>query len=165
MNEERNFLDRAKILSPSSPLSPAEWTTISRDEIEDEARIVWLRDPATLAYVRQSLVITGRRANRPPANALPECAAELCGYAVLRPDSPTLSAGLIYRRVFWLKDYDRPLSDRGPYSRGGAPAEGVDPLTVAPGEPGCKNERAVTFGARVVRQCPKPRNYKRLRKG
>jgi hypothetical protein len=43
--------------------------------------------------------------------------------------------------VFWLLPHDRDTDPEGLYATG-APAEAVDPRTLAPGSKGCKTERS-----------------------
>ena len=107
------------------------------DQLRHEGRIVWLRDIGPLDCVREDLWQVPFRRRAPRKGALP---GRLVGYAELRPDAPG-DNGRFWRRVFWLKEYDRD-SGAGPYLRVGAPCEAVDPRTVAPGVPGELTERA-----------------------
>jgi hypothetical protein len=131
-----------------------ESTNVRRFQIRDESKIVWLVDIERFPYVRESLVYCSHRRGKPPKTALPYC-ARLVGYAELAPDARS-SNGWFTRRAFWTKKYDRGVSRnrREVYARGGSPAEGVDPKSVAPGVPGEKNDRAVTARrARLSRKC------------
>ena len=96
----------------------------------NEARVVWLRDPGTMDYARQTVVAHGHRKGR---MAFRDFA--VVGYSELRPDAPRCSdAGGFLRRVFWLKPYDRYFEPHGTYAHY-EPAEAVDPKRVAPGQP------------------------------
>lgn len=106
--------------------------------LSQEAEIVWEVDPATLPYVRSSIYWSSRR--RGP---LPPPVGRRVGYANLRPDAvkSRFEESMFQRRVFWLKEQDRPDDPDGVYAMG-CPVEGVDPLTVAVGVEGEINERA-----------------------
>ncbi len=115
---------------------------VSQDDIEDEEEIVWLIDPATMPYVRECIALVSSR-QRP----LKKCNGyQVVGYAVLPAATPGRS--WFKRRCFWLKEYDRYYQPAGTYSVG-TPAEGVDPLTVAPGVAGRKTDRSwgVTYSS------------------
>ncbi|MGH2465344.1 MAG: DUF6009 family protein [Candidatus Limnocylindrales bacterium] len=45
------------------------------------------------------------------------------------------------RRYFWLKPNDRYCDPKGPY-RSGCPIEAIDPLTLAPDQPGARPRRS-----------------------
>ncbi|MWA07888.1 DUF6009 family protein [Streptomyces sp. BA2] len=111
---------------------------IAEDEISHEAELVWLEDTTELDYVRQSLDRLPNRRSRPPYHR----DGRMVGYALLAPAAkPSRSSGTFRRRVFWLLPHDRDAEPQGLYSTG-APAEAVDPRTLAPGRKGCKTERS-----------------------
>jgi hypothetical protein len=115
-----------------------------------EARVVWLEDPAGLSYVREQAVwvptrrgrVAWRRVDASPAGA------RLVGYTELRPDAPRERTWgddprRFRRRVFYVLAHDRDGVAPAPVmARPHAPREGVDPSTVAPGEPGHLTPRA-----------------------
>jgi hypothetical protein len=103
--------------------------------LRDEAEIVWLRDPATMDYVRETLLIS----RRPLSRLRRYGGGHIVGYAVLVPRRKRRH-DVVMQRIFWLKPYDRP--NGGSTFRTGAPCEAVDPLTVRPGVPGRLTERA-----------------------
>ena len=115
------------------------------ERLKGEARIVWLRNPEELPYVRELVwEHFTRRQGCPPKRMVPDVpGAVLVGYSELDPDARhnRVGPGYFTRRIFWLKDYDRALDPVGVYSIG-SPIEGVDPLTVAPGVPGRKTSRS-----------------------
>lgn len=111
---------------------------IAEDEISHEAALVWLEDIRGLDYVRQSLDRLPTRGGRPAYHR----DGRMVGYAQLGPDAkPSRSSGTFRRRVFWLLPHDRDTDPQGLYSTG-APAEAVDPRTVAPGGKGQKTQRS-----------------------
>lgn len=66
----------------------------------------------------------------------------MVGYAVLGTRAkPSRSSGTFRRRVFWLLPHDRDTAPEGLYTTG-APAEAIDPRTLAPGSKGRKTERS-----------------------
>jgi Family of unknown function (DUF6009) len=91
-----------------------------------ETRIVWLLDPARFEYVRQAAIVT-RTPSGPPSDDLGGTRL-VVGYGEARKSG----RGLYRRRIFYLRDTDRDLDSMGAY-RYGAPAEAVDPMTVAAG--------------------------------
>ncbi|RSM96363.1 transcription factor [Streptomyces sp. WAC 01325] len=111
---------------------------ITEDEISDETAIVWLEDIDELDYVRQSLDRLATRCGRPPYRR----PGRLVGYAELSVAAKaSRSSGTFRRRVFWLNPNDRASRPEGLY-RTGAPAEAVDPRTIAPCIKGYKTERS-----------------------
>jgi hypothetical protein len=111
---------------------------ITDDEIVHETELVWLEDITDLDYVRQSLDRLPTRKGRPAYHR----DGRLVGYAQLGPDAKSSrSSGTFRRRVFWLLPHDRDTEPDGLYSTG-APAEAIDPRTLAPGSKGRKTERS-----------------------
>ncbi|MEU6212193.1 MULTISPECIES: DUF6009 family protein [unclassified Streptomyces] len=111
---------------------------ISDDEIHHEVGLVWLEDVSELDYVRQSLDRLPTRRGRPAYHR----DGRLVGYAQLGPQAkPSRSSGTFRRRVFWLLPHDRDTAPDGLYASG-APAEAVDPTTLAAGSRGRKTERS-----------------------
>ncbi|MFF4402700.1 DUF6009 family protein [Streptomyces sp. NPDC001480] len=111
---------------------------IEEDEITHEVDFVWLEDIGELDYVRQSLDRLPTRRGRPAYHRN----GRMVGYALLGPDAkPSRSSGTFRRRVFWLLPHDRDTVPNGLYATG-APAEAVDPRTLAPGSKGRKTERS-----------------------
>ncbi|MFZ4156693.1 DUF6009 family protein [Streptomyces pseudogriseolus] len=111
---------------------------IAEDEICHEAELVWLEDITALDYVRQSLDRLPTRRGRPAYHR----DGRMVGYALLGPQAkPSRSSGTFRRRVFWLLPHDRDTDPEGLYATG-APAEAVDPRTLAPGRKGHKTERS-----------------------
>ena len=111
---------------------------IAEDELVHEDDFVWLEDIDTLDYVRQSLDRLTTRRGKPPYHR----DGRMVGYALLGSGAkPSRSSGTFRRRVFWLLPHDRDTDPEGLYATG-APAEAVDPRTLAPGSKGCKTERS-----------------------
>lgn len=111
---------------------------ISDDEIQHEIDLVWLEDVTELDYVRQSLDRLPTRRGKPAYHR----DGRLLGYAQLGPQAkPSRSSGTFRRRVFWLLPHDRDAVPDGLYASG-APAEAVDPTTLAAGIKGRKTERS-----------------------
>ncbi|WP_331743209.1 DUF6009 family protein (plasmid) [Streptomyces sp. NBC_01136] len=111
---------------------------IAEDEIAHEAELVWLEDIGDLDYVRQSLDRLPTRRGKPAYHR----DGRMVGYALLGPGAkPSRSSGTFRRRVFWLLPHDRDTDPAGLYSSG-APAEAIDPRTLAPGSKGRKTERS-----------------------
>ncbi|WP_225839688.1 DUF6009 family protein [Streptomyces sp. NK08204] len=111
---------------------------IEEAEIAHEAEIVWLEDVGRLDYVRQSLDRLPTRRGKPAYHR----DGRMVGYAQLGPHAkPSRSSGTFRRRVFWLLPHDRDTAPGGLYATG-APAEAVDPRTLAPGSKGRKTERS-----------------------
>ena len=111
---------------------------ITEDEICHETELVWLEDTTNLDYVRQSLDRLTTRRGKPPYHR----DGRMVGYALLGSGAkPSRSSGTFRRRVFWLLPHDRDTDPEGLYATG-APAEAVDPRTLAPGSKGCKTERS-----------------------
>lgn len=103
----------------------------------DEAAIVWLEDPTTLPYVRSAVMMCPFREKRPSRRYH---FGRLVGYATLKPHVRWCN-GFFRRRLFWVQPHDRCNQPDGTY-RVGAPAEAVDPLTVAVGIAGKMTDRA-----------------------
>lgn len=104
-------------------------------ELRHEERIVWLPgfDPRKWRYVREAVYpYADRRRGRLKWNG------REVGWSELRSDAPRIRS-CFWRRVFWLASHD-------PYEGRGGPIEAVDPLTVAPGKLGERNERALSGG-------------------
>ncbi|MFH9010702.1 DUF6009 family protein [Streptomyces sp. NPDC017943] len=112
--------------------------------LEHEEEIVWTEDIEKFDYVRQSVAQSVKTRQRPvPWRGN----GRRVGYAVLRVNAPSGAVpGHFVRRVFWVKQHDRSEQPNGMY-RSSAPAEAVDPRTVAPGVWGEVTERA--WGAPV----------------
>ncbi|MFJ2753590.1 DUF6009 family protein [Streptomyces sp. NPDC087297] len=111
---------------------------ISDDEIHHEVDLVWLEDVTELDYVRQSLDRLPTRRGKPAYHR----DGRLVGYAQLGPQAkPSRSSGTFRRRVFWLLPHDRDTAPNGLYACG-APAEAVDPATLAAGSRGRKTQRS-----------------------
>ncbi|MEV6654804.1 DUF6009 family protein [Streptomyces sp. NPDC051219] len=111
---------------------------ITEDEISHEAELVWLEDIDELDYVRQSLDRLPTRRGKPAYHR----DGRMVGYALLGQEAkPSRSSGTFRRRVFWLLPHDRDTAPQGLYSTG-APAEAVDPRTLAAGTKGRKTERS-----------------------
>jgi hypothetical protein len=109
---------------------------IEGDEISQEAELVWLEDVGALDYVRQSLDRLPTRRGRPAYHR----DGRMVGYAVLGPQAKaSRSSGTFRRRVFWLLPHDRDSEPGGLYASS-APAEAIDPRTLAPGSKGHKTE-------------------------
>ncbi|NNJ08598.1 transcription factor, partial [Streptomyces sp. PKU-MA01144] len=110
---------------------------ITEDEIRDESEIIWLEDVTRLDYVRQSLDRLPTRTGKPPYHR----DGRMVGYALLGPRAKaSRSSGTFRRRVFWLLPHDRDAAPEGLYAMG-APAEAVDPRTIAARTKGYKTER------------------------
>ena len=111
---------------------------IAEDEISHEVEFIWLEDTDALDYVRQSLDRLPTRRVKPAYHR----DGRMVGYALLGSEAkPSRSSGTFRRRVFWLLPHDRDTDPEGLYATG-APAEAVDPRTLAPGSKGCKTERS-----------------------
>ncbi|MEW2577670.1 DUF6009 family protein [Streptomyces syringium] len=111
---------------------------ITEDEISHESDLVWLEDVMALDYVRQSLDRLPTRRGKPAYYR----DGRMVGYAILGPAAKaSRSSGTFRRRVFWLLPHDRDTDPEGLYATG-APAEAVDPRTVAAGIKGSKTERS-----------------------
>ncbi|MFC8175761.1 DUF6009 family protein [Streptomyces sp. NPDC057235] len=111
---------------------------ITDEEIRDESELVWLENVEDLDYVRQSLDRLPTRRGRPAYHR----DGRMIGYAQLSPQAKaSRSSGTFRRRVFWLLPHDRDNDPEGLYATG-APAEAVDPRTLAPGAKGSKTQRS-----------------------
>lgn len=111
---------------------------ITEEEIGHETDLVWLEDVGELDYVRQSLDRLPTRRGKPPYHR----DGRMVGYALLGPGAkPSRSSGTFRRRVFWLLPHDRDTDPDGLYATG-APAEAVDPRTLAARVKGYKTERS-----------------------
>ncbi|MGA4844568.1 DUF6009 family protein [Streptomyces sp. G45] len=111
---------------------------IAKEEIAHESEIVWLEDIERLDYVRQSLDRLPTRRGKPAYHR----DGRMVGYARLAPDAkPSRPSGTFRRRVFWLLPHDRDSVPTGLYAKG-APAEAVDPSTLAPRCKGRRTERS-----------------------
>lgn len=111
---------------------------IGEDEISHEDGFVWLEDIGGLDYVRQSLDRLPTRRGKPAYHR----DGRMVGYALLGSGAkPSRSSGTFRRRVFWLLPHDRDSVPDGLYASG-APAEAVDPRTLAPGSKGRRTQRS-----------------------
>ncbi|MET9725455.1 DUF6009 family protein [Streptomyces zaomyceticus] len=111
---------------------------ISENDLKHETDLVWLEDITRLDYVRQSLDRLPTRAGRPAYHR----DGRMVGYAVLGSDAKASRAsGTFRRRVFWVLPHDRDAEPDGLYASS-APAEAVDPDTLAPQSKGRKTERS-----------------------
>ncbi|MET8769145.1 DUF6009 family protein [Streptomyces sp. NPDC004658] len=111
---------------------------ITEDEISHETDLVWLEDIGQLDYVRQSLDRLPTRRGKPAYHR----DGRMVGYACLGTEAkPSRSSGTFRRRVFWLLPHDRDSEPEGLYAKG-APAEAVDPRTLAARVKGYKTERS-----------------------
>ncbi|MER5466247.1 DUF6009 family protein [Streptomyces sp. NPDC002668] len=111
---------------------------ITEDEISHETDLVWLEDTTDLDYVRQSLDRLPTRRAKPAYHR----DGRMVGYAQLGPKAKaSRSSGTFRRRVFWLLPHDRDSDPDGVYATG-APAEAIDPRTLAPASKGRKTERS-----------------------
>ncbi|MBD0744969.1 transcription factor [Streptomyces sp. ERV7] len=111
---------------------------ITDDEISHETELVWLEDISVLDYVRQSLDRLPTRRSKPAYHR----DGRMVGYALLGPKAKASpSSGTWRRRVFWVLPHDRDSEPDGLYATG-APAEAIDPRTLAPGSKGRKTERS-----------------------
>ncbi|MFF8414833.1 DUF6009 family protein [Streptomyces omiyaensis] len=111
---------------------------ISENDLKHETDIVWLEDVSTLEYVRQSLDRLPTRSGKPAYHR----DGRMVGYAVLSTTAKASRAsGTFRRRVFWLLPHDRDTTPHGLYASS-APAEAIDPLTLAPTIKGRKTERS-----------------------
>jgi hypothetical protein len=91
-----------------------------------ENRIVWVINPDTMPYVRESTVIRPQRSGRVALHSF-----KVVGWAELQPDAPRFCGGF-WRRVFWLKSYDRYFEPDGTYATD-RPCEAVDPRLIRAG--------------------------------
>ncbi|MFC7830989.1 DUF6009 family protein [Streptomyces sp. NPDC057375] len=111
---------------------------ITEKEISHETEITWLEDITDLDYVRQSLDRLPTRRGKPAYHR----DGRMVGYSLLGSTAkPSRSSGTFRRRVFWLLPHDRDSVPNGLYARG-APAEAVDPRTLAARVKGFKTERS-----------------------
>jgi hypothetical protein len=111
---------------------------ITEDEISHEFEFMWLENISALDYVRQSLDRLPTRRGRPAYHR----DGRMVGYALLgRTAKPSRASGTFRRRVFWLLPHDRDSQPGGLYAKS-APAEAVDPFTLAPRVKGFKTERS-----------------------
>ena len=100
-----------------------------------EASIVWTLDPEQFEYVRVSLTDSDSRTapirwGRADSLPVPYGEVLVVGYATLKESARKDS--VFFRRVFWIKDYDRNSGSKGAAYQHGAPAEAVDPRTIEP---------------------------------
>ncbi|MER7743330.1 DUF6009 family protein [Streptomyces sp. NPDC096538] len=111
---------------------------IDAEEIRHETELVWLEDVDQLDYVRQSLDRLPTRKGKPAYHR----DGRMIGYAILGTDAkPSRASGTFRRRVFWLLPHDRDTEPEGLYAKS-APAEAIDPRTLAPRVKGYKTERS-----------------------
>jgi len=122
-------------LSRLPGLEPVRDPLLTAADLADEAGIVWdTADgfPPCVLYVRESLDGFQHFRQRIGRYRGP---GRRVGYAVLANGAAARRCGYFTHRVFWLAGHD-------PYEGGGAPCEGVDPLTVFAGIPGWLTRRA-----------------------
>ncbi len=122
----------------ANPLTRASFLASLKARIEEEERIVWLKDRESLAkmgYVREKWQETVIRTG--PARAPPE--ETLIGYATLKKTAEKTGEKGFHRRIFTLKPIDRFFDPEGDF-RDSMPPEGVDPLDIAAGKPGRRIE-------------------------
>jgi hypothetical protein len=95
----------------------------------DEAEIVWLEDPRLYRYIRETVVRTPDRDSRVSGHG--HC---LVAYATLEQTAPPEpDTGTFSRRVWYVLQEEAGGHDL--YGGHGAPAEGVDPLSIKAGHP------------------------------
>jgi len=102
-----------------------------------ETAIVWVRNPEDFPFVRVKEVYATRRRGW-AAKWLPE-GTILIGYAEV--DTPRDVMWRYRRRVFVLHEGDYPLGKHYDWLTYGRPSEAIDPLTLAPNEPGRQTDR------------------------
>ncbi|MFE1272505.1 DUF6009 family protein [Streptomyces sp. NPDC058757] len=111
---------------------------ISENDLKHETAIVWLEDVSRLDYVRQSLDRLPTRSGKPAYHR----DGRMIGYAILSTSAKASRAsGTFRRRVFWVLPHDRDTAPDGLYACS-APAEAIDPRTLAPTVKGRKTERS-----------------------
>jgi hypothetical protein len=103
----------------------------------NETGIRWLESPLDHRYVRVAAFHSRSPVRRPRQR---KGATRVVGYSVV---ARAKGADRYERRMFV-------VHERDPWRFDGAPAEAVDPLTVAPNERGRRTERATTFAKTVV---------------
>ncbi|MFD9688134.1 DUF6009 family protein [Kitasatospora sp. NPDC059088] len=109
------------------------------EAIQHEDEIVWDEDVSHFDYVREALDLFATTRRGPLRCPGP---GRRVGYSVLEADAPSGEAPLRFaRRIFWVKEHDRSEQPEGPYKTE-APAEGVDPRTIAPRVWGKLTDRA-----------------------
>ncbi len=106
--------------------------------LSNEIDIIWLHDPKDFEYVRQTFR-TGW--DKPPTPKEFELEGQiLVGYAI-NSKNQSATKRWYKHRIFYVKSGDRYCQPQGVYQIG-CPVEAVDPLTIKPGFPGIKNDRA-----------------------
>jgi len=113
--------------------------TTNQEWLRYEDAIVWTEDVSQVDYVRARLDHFTSSRQRPIRWRGP---GRLVGYTTLSPNAPAGEApGRFARRVFWIDPGDRSEKPNGIY-RVGAPAEAIDPRTIAIGIWGELTDRA-----------------------
>jgi Family of unknown function (DUF6009) len=123
-----------------SPFHPKDEPSWLAEVLAQETDIVWLHDPSRFAYVRQAAIVT-----RTPGG-LPSDYLGGTRFIVGYGEARERVRGLCRRRIFYLRATDRDFDPLGAY-RYGAPAEAVDPMTVAAGT-------SLPHHIRINTECP-----------
>ena len=128
------------------------------ENLKNEERIVWVRDPSPFPYLRESRFSSQWRARRPAWGYT------LIAYSTHKRHKNYDIFGGYTRRVWWLKPYDVGMPENHPGERGGynskhGPSEAVVTASVRAGMPSRhfpdygaeppkpKKEHALTFEA------------------
>lgn len=109
-----------------------------KQAVRKEKDIVWLRPPEEMEYVRARVKPTMSKTGPYPDDRI---YGEIVGYAELEDEVESLNSGGYNRRIFFLKEHDRPAG--GDKFQRSVPAEAVDPLTVEPKRDGEVTDRAL----------------------
>lgn len=115
-----------------------------------ESCIIWLEDIDQLDYVREAWFLTSGHLGEPTQDEAPP-RARVVGYAVILLSTMRNAPPLFWRRVFYLRDYDRDTTPE-PFDMT-APHIAVDPRTVAANVCGLLTERAL---GRPLHESPNP---------
>jgi len=118
--------------------------THNEANVAEELEIIWLRPKEKYDYLREGYFISGSR-HRPPPKATythKTCdgglLAHVVAYAVLKPGAASKYPRTFWRRLWWVKTYDRWVghgTDRGHWYETGCPCEGISTETVIAGQP------------------------------
>jgi len=112
---------------------------VDKEFLQYEMDIVWVKE-INVDYVIQKIVKAGTRQRSVPVKKNDSNFTRF-GYAKLCADAPNAGKPYtFYRRVFYLRDWDRWKTPDGLYGSS-APSEAVDPRTVSAGEMGRKTQR------------------------
>jgi hypothetical protein len=112
---------------------------VEKEFLQYEMDIVWVKE-INVDYVIQKIAKAGTRQRSVPVKENDSNFTRF-GYAKLCADAPnTGKPYTFYRRVFYLRDWDRWKTPDGLYASS-APSAAVDPRTVSPGEIGRKTQR------------------------